>query len=85
MRRSKISEPDNTPAAAKCLEAILGAWNLGAEPPLASLYVVQNVSAGGTLWGQKFGDALKLKGRPDLIVVPTRTGPLGFAKQLRVT
>jgi hypothetical protein len=84
VRRSKIGEVENTPPAAERLEAILGAHGLG-DAPLATLYTVQNISAGGALWGQMFGDTLKLKGKPDLVVVPTNTAPMGYAKQLRVT
>lgn len=75
---------DNTPAAAERLEAILGVHGLG-DGTLANLYVVRNISGGGALWGQKFGDTLKLKGKSDLVVVPTNTAPMGYAKQLRVT
>lgn len=84
VRRSKISEVDNTPVAAERLEAILGVNGLG-NVHLANFYVVRNISGGGALWGQKFGDTLKLKGKSDLVVVPTNTAVLGYAKQLRVT
>jgi len=73
-----------TPVAAERLEAILGVNGLG-NVHLANFYVVRNISGGGALWGQKFGDTLKLKGKSDLVVVPTNTAVLGYAKQLRVT